>query len=83
MLRKASRLEVECSFEIGTFECFSPPLGPNIGFDKKWRGSNDGLHHCASAKVQTGKLQWSIELQSKDASGSLNLLIWTPGLSTH
>ena len=65
MLRKASRLEVECSFEIGTFGCFSPLLGPNIGFDKKWRGSNDGLHHCASTKYNLGKCNGVLSCNQK------------------
>jgi len=79
MFREKPVVEVECTFEIGTFGCFSL-FGQNIGFDKKWRGSNDGWHHCASKYGKSGKVQRpSIELQqSKDANGSLNL--WKPGL---
>ena len=37
---KSHNIEVGCSFENGTFGCFSD-CGPNIGFDKKLGGSND------------------------------------------
>ena len=37
---KSHNIEVGCSFENGTFGCFSD-CGPNIGFDKKLGGGND------------------------------------------
>jgi len=47
-------MRLSAVLKMGHWDVF-PPLGPNVGFDKKWRGSNDGLHHCdASPKYNLG-----------------------------